>query len=132
VPLTRLVHFADPSGNRPVRIWFLELRLRDRLAAKRCVSKLRQLGALGYEARRPLVDHLGSGIYELRVRHGHVQFRILYGFGSRGEIVLLHAMRKERTVPPMDIRRAEHRLQEYLKDPDRHGYEEEADEEEDQ
>ena len=83
---------------------------------------------LGYEARRPLAENLGDGIYELRIRHGHVQFRVLYAFGQRGEIVLLHALQKERLIPVMDLRRAQQRRDAYLKDPDRHGYQEEANE----
>jgi phage-related protein len=86
------------------------------------------LRELGYEARRPLAEYLGDGIYELRIRHGRAQFRILYAFGECGEIVLLHALQKERVIPIMDLRRAQHRRDAYLKDPDRHGYQEEENE----
>jgi phage-related protein len=127
-----LVHFVDEHGGQPVKLWLMELRLRDRSGSAHCVWKLGRLGELGHEARRPLAEHLGGGIYELRIRHGRVHYRVLYAFGSRGEIVLLHALQKERAVPVMDIRRAERRRDTYLRDPDRHGYSEEEAEEEDQ
>jgi phage-related protein len=127
-----LVYFVDDYGGQPIRLWLMALRLRDRRALTRCSSKLRQLAELGFEARRPLVDHLGGGIYELRVRNGRIQYRILYSFGRQNEIVVLHAIQKESVVPIMDIRRAEHRRDAYLKDPDRHGYEEEIEEEDNQ
>lgn len=129
MPRTRLVYFKDESGGRPITVWLMALRLRDRRGLLRCTSKLRLLAQLGFEARRPLVEHLGGGIYELRIRHGRIQFRMLYSFGPRNEIVVLHAIQKESIVPVMDIHRAVHRRDAYLKDPDRHGYEEEIEEE---
>ncbi len=128
MPRTRIVYFRDDHLGSPVRRWLMELRLRDHRGLQRCFSQLECLEELGYEARRPLAENLGNGIHELRIRHGRVHYRILYAFGEHREIVLLHALQKERVVPFMDLRRARERRDAYLKDPDGHGFEEETDE----
>ena len=53
----------------------------------------------GFELRRPMADLLEDGIYELRVRVGKVNYRILYFFHGRNVAILTHAMTKERTFP---------------------------------
>ena len=44
--------------------------------------------------------------YELRVRVGNVQYRMLYFFFGAGVAVVSHGIVKERAVPPVEIERA--------------------------
>jgi phage-related protein len=84
------------------------------------VAKIRRLAAMGHELRRPDADILRDGIYELRVREGRVNYRILYFFHGREAIILAHALTKEKEVPDADIERAIRRKQAFEADPDRH------------
>ena len=81
--------------------------------------------AFGHELRRPLADFLRDGIYELRVRKGRVNYRILYFFHGRSLAILGHALTKEDKVPRTDIERAIRRKKAFEADPARHSYSEE-------
>ena len=74
------------------------------------------LTELGHMARRPLVDYLGSDLYELRVPvEGH-QHRLLYFFYERTVVVVTSAfLKNEDKVPPEELARAWRRRAEWLK-----------------
>lgn len=82
----------------------------------------RTLAMLAHELRRPTADHLQDGIYELRVRVGRVNFRILYFFHGRSIAVLAHALTKEQEVPKHDLARAAERRELFESNPKRHTY----------
>ena len=105
--------------------WLRVLRRTDRLAYAKCVARVRRLATLGHELRRPEADLLREGIYELRAKKGRVQYRLLYFFHGPNVAVLAHALTKEDTVPPADIDRAIRRKKAFERDPARHTYEEE-------
>jgi hypothetical protein len=111
VPKTDVVFFQDDMGRAPVLEWLAELRLRDPRAAANCVARIVRLAQAGYELRRPEADSLRGGIHELRARHGHVNYRILYAFVGRNVAILLHALTKEGSVPDAEIARATERWQ---------------------
>jgi phage-related protein len=90
----------------PVRDWLLELRQRNRRAFAKCAVRLRRLAEFGYELRRPEADMLRGGIYELRIREGRVNYRILYFFHGQNVAILAHALTKEAAVPKAEIERA--------------------------
>jgi Gp49-like protein DUF891 len=71
--------------------------------------------------RRPEADYLRDGIYELRVRMGSVNYRILYFFAGRDAA---HALTKEAEVPAAEIDRAIRRKDAFLRKPKAHTYEE--------
>lgn len=107
MPRTRVVFYKDRSGEAPALEWLGKLRRRDAKAWANCVARVRQLAAYGYELRRPVVDYLRDGIYELRAKHRHVQYRILYFFHGRDVAVLAHGIVKSgAAVPHIDIERA--------------------------
>jgi hypothetical protein len=93
---------------------------RDSLAYDKCLARISRLAELGFELRRPEADFLRDGLYELRVRRGHVNYRILYCFHGRDVAVLAHALTKEDAVPAADIRRALERKALLESDPTRH------------
>src|SRR6266498_2849604 len=99
MPPTEICFYREGDGTVPVRQWLAELQTRDRPAFAKCAAAIRHLAAFGYELRRPHVDMLRDGIYELRTKRGRVNYRILYFFHGRNTIVLAHALTKERAVP---------------------------------
>ena len=91
----------------------------------KCVARIEVLAELGHELRRPVADYLRDGIYELRVRVGQVNYRILYFFHGQNVAILAHGLTKEKEVPDADIDRALSRKAVFEKDPVRHSYQEE-------
>ena len=80
------------------------------------------MAAFGHELRRPLADLLRDGIYELRIRKGRVNYRILYFFHGQGLAILGHAITKEDAVPGVEIDRCIRRKRAFESDPERHTY----------
>jgi phage-related protein len=84
------------------------------------------LAQFGHELRRPATDYLRDGIYELRAKQGHVQYRILYFFHQRQVAVLAHSLTKEVTIPVAEIERAIKRKNLFESNPRKHTYEAES------
>ena len=77
MPLTTVVFFCEGNGVCPLLVWL------DGLVAKvqdKCIVKIERLTELGHELRRPEADFLRDGIYELRISHQSVNYRMLYFF----------------------------------------------------
>lgn len=81
---------------------------------------------MGHELRRPAADILRDGIYELRAKQGHVQYRLLYFFHGRNVAILAHGLTKEDKVPDADIERAVKRRRLFESHPEEHTYEDET------
>ena len=98
----------------PVYDWILQqsARVQDKLTAA-----IERLEELGNELRRPHVDLLRDGIWELRVRDEHVNYRILYSFHGQGLVLLSHGLTKEREVSDAEIRRARERRGRFERNP---------------
>ena len=106
-----------------MRSWLQELRRTDkRVYAKCIVARIRLLAQLGHELRRPLADYLEEDIYELRIRSGRVNYRILYFLHGRDMAILAHALVKEDVMPRSDLVRAVERKRSFLEDPENHIY----------
>jgi len=75
--------------------------------------------------RRPIADYLRDGIYELRIRHSHVNYRILYGFVGNDVVLVSHGITKERLVPASEIELALPRLARYRSNPNKCSFDEE-------
>ena len=116
--------YLGEAGHVPVLEWLRDLRKTDRKAYAKCVARIQRLAALGHELRRPEADYLRDGIYELRVRRGRLNYRMLYFFHGRGVVVLAHATTKEAEVPVAEIERAIERKRPYEQDAARHTYQE--------
>lgn len=122
MPRTTVLFFAESGGRAPALDFLLELRKRNRRAFLKCVVRVERLAELGHELRRPEADVLRDGIYELRVRHGTINYRLLYFFAGKAIAVIGHAITKEDAVPGREIDRAVRRKNEFLADPARHTY----------
>lgn len=107
--------------------WLRELRESNPKAWAQCRVRIEQLEEMGHALRRPAADFLRDGIYELRARKGHLQYRILYFFHGRNVAILAHSMTKEELIPAAEIERARKRKQRFELQPEDHTYEEEGD-----
>src|SRR5689334_15248763 len=103
MPQTRVVFYQDEDGTVPILEWFERLPEK---ALDKCRVRLERLRDLGHELRRPEADYLRDGIYELRVRVGSLNYRMLYFFHENVAAVVSHGLTKEKRVPPKDIDRA--------------------------
>lgn len=94
----RLVFFERSDGTVPVRE-FLQ-GLSDARHETKIVSWLLELEQKNLSLREPFVKPLGEGLWELRIRHGHFWYRVLFFYHADGEIVLTNAFRKETEKTP--------------------------------
>ena len=62
---------------------------------------------------------VGAGIYELRVRHQRVHYRLLYFF-HEGRAVVTNGLTKEDIVSPREIELARRRKAMFEQNPDQH------------
>ena len=123
MPTTQVFFFQD-ERDIPVRSWLQELRQTDKRVYAKCVVRIRLLAQLGHKLRRPLADYLEEDIYELRIRRGRVNYRILYFFHGQNIAILAHGLVKEDVIPQADLTRAIKRKEAFLKDPENHTYKE--------
>jgi phage-related protein len=123
MPKTHVEFYREADGEAPVVDWLQELLRTNERAWANCRAKIELLGQFGHELRRPAADYLRDGIYELRAKQGHVQYRLLYFFHGREVVVLTHALTKEDEVPKTDIERATKRRRLFEANPKAHTYE---------
>jgi hypothetical protein len=123
MPHTLVVFYKEEDGNVPVLSLLDEIHRKNRRAYAKCRARIADLECRGYEMRRPSSDYLRDGIYELRVRSGNVNYRILYFFHGREAAVLAVGTTKESRVHEDDTDLAIHRKADYQREPGRCRYE---------
>jgi len=106
--------------------WLRELLETNEKAWAHCRARIELLAQFGHELRRPAADYLRDGIYELRAKQGHVQYRILYFFHERKVAILAHSLTKEAAIPPVEIERAIKRKKLFESNPRKYTYEAEG------
>lgn len=126
MPRTSIVFYQDADGQAPVVNWLGELMKSNEKAWAHCRARIELLAQFGHELRRPAADYLRDGIYELRAKQGHVQYRILYFFHGRQVAILAHSLTKEDTIPAAEIERAVKRKRLFESNPGMHAYETES------
>jgi phage-related protein len=95
--LYRLEFYTTSSGGEPA-LEYLRTQIKSHRA--KIGRALQYLEDVGHLARRPLVEYLGGGIYELRVAIEKHQHRLLYFFHGRSIIVVTNGLLKnEGRVP---------------------------------
>jgi hypothetical protein len=127
MPQTQLHFYQEHPTDVPVRDWLADLQQKNREAFAKCVSAIERLAQFGYELRRPHADVLRDGIYELRVKHKRVNYRILYFFHGQNIAVLAHGLVKEGMVPDLDIDRAIERKRKMESNPEKYTFTGEVD-----
>ena len=124
MPPTQIMFYKDDTGRVPALEWLQDLRHQDRRGFTKCMARIHRLAELGHELRRPEADFLRDGIYELRARQGHINYRMLYFFHGRTVAILCHALTKEDKVLDADIDRAIRSKRAFERDPEGRSYEE--------
>lgn len=127
MPRTRVIFFKDEDGSAPILEWLKDLQDENPKAWANCRARIELLNMFGHELRRPAADFLRDGIYELRAKQGHVQYRILYFFHGRNVAILAHSLTKEDSIPSVDVERALRRKRLFERNPKAHTYEHEND-----
>ena len=123
MPRIHVVFYREANGEAPVVTWLRKLMRINERAWANCRARIELLGQFGHELRRPAADYVQDGIYELRAKQGHVQYRILYFFHDREMVVLAQALTKEERIPKADIECARQRMKLFKMDPKTHTYE---------
>jgi len=104
-----VVFFKTDAGNEPVREWLKSLPREERHAIGEDLLTVQHAWPVG----RPLVDHLGDGLWELRSRLPHRIARTLFMFAA-SEIVLLHGfIKKTQQTPAQELELARRRKRQY-------------------
>ncbi len=119
MPKTRVILYCEEDGSAPFLEWFARVPSK---AQDKCRIRIERLGELGHELRRPEVDYLRDGIYELRAALSGLHYRILYFFHGTAAVVISHGVVKEQEVPPQEMERALRRKARFESDPVKHTY----------
>jgi phage-related protein len=104
-----VVFFKTGAGNEPAREWLKCLPREERHSIGEDLLTAQHAWPVG----KPLVDHLGDGIWELRSRLSNRIARILFTV-ARSEIVVLHGfIKKTQKTPPHELELARRRKRIY-------------------
>lgn len=122
MPQVSVLFFQDDDGSVPALEWLRDIKQRDRRITAKFHERILELKEQGWELTRPSADILRDGIYELRVRFGSVNYRLLYGFHGQAAAVLAHGLVKEAEVLSADIDIAIARLSKFASNPGAHTY----------
>lgn len=92
-------------------------------AQEKLFARFLILSSEGENLRRPMVDYLQDGVFELRMRHNKVHHRVLYFFDGKELIVLTGGfVKKTGKVPKSEIDKAMKRKDKYLKNKAKHTF----------
>lgn len=120
MPGIEVIFFREEDGSVPLVDWLAALAS---VARAKCRVRLDRLEEMGHKLRRPEVEYLRDGIYELRTKHAGVNYRMLYFFHGRTAAVVSHGLTKQQAaVPSKDLERAVERKARFEVDPQRHTF----------
>ena len=117
MPATEIRLYRDDDGSTPLVEWLATIETRNRKTYEKCRSYLQRLADFGRDLRRPTADFLRDGMYELRIKHLGVNYRILYGFVGQDVVLVSHGITKEKRVPSKEIDLAVERLEKFRSNP---------------
>lgn len=104
----KAIYYEDESDNRPVEEFITDLESKTRA---KVLARIEFLEEHWQELRRPYVDSLEGGLYELRVIFAGNQVRVIYAYMFKNYIVLLHGIiKKTNEVPREDMAKAKNRM----------------------
>jgi phage-related protein len=115
---TVVVFFREDDGSVPSLGWLDELHEK---VQNKFIVRINRLVECGHELRRPEADYLRDGIYELRVRHMRINYRLLYFFSGQ-RAILSHGITKDDKVPEHQIDLAIDRLSKFERNPQKQTY----------
>jgi len=107
----KAIYYEDERNNRPVEEFINGL---DAKSKGKVLARIEFLESHWKELRRPYVNSLQEGLYELRVIFSGNQVRVIYAYMFKDYIVLLHgSIKKTREVPQNDILKAKNRMNDF-------------------
>ncbi len=108
----KITFYWNERGDEPVREFLNELTPKTR---EKIQVRLGLLKTYGPELKRPYADKVKDKLYELRIRFGSDQTRILYFFMIGKRIVLVHGFRKKSSaIEFSDMNTAERRMNDFM------------------
>jgi phage-related protein len=113
VCLYNLVFYTTERGDSPVDDFLDGL---DKKSQAKVAAHLSLLEEQGPYLKRPYADVVRGKIRELRIHQRSNQYRILYFFQVRDQVVLIHAFsKKTQQLKEKDIELAERRMEDWLR-----------------
>jgi len=107
----KAIYYEDERNSRPVEEFINELEFKTKA---KVLARIEFLEERWQELRRPYVDTLEEGLYELRVVFSGNQVRVIYAYMFKGYIVLLHGIiKKTKEVPREDMLKAKNRMNDF-------------------
>jgi phage-related protein len=108
-----LIFYTTERGESPVDDFLDGL---DKKSRAKVAAHLSLLEEQGPHLKRPYADVVRGKIRELRIHHSSNQYRILYFFQLREQIVLVHAFsKKTQQLKEKDIELAERRMEDWMR-----------------
>ena len=108
----RIIFYTTERGDSPIDKFLDSL---DKKARAKVEAYLSLLEEQGPNLKRPYTDIVRGKIRELRIQYTSNQYRILYFFKMRNQIVLVYAFsKKTQQLKNRDIEMAEKRMKEWL------------------
>lgn len=107
----KAVYYEDERNIRPVEKFINGLSPKTRA---KVLARIAFLEERWQDIRRPYVDTLKEGLYELRVIFSGKQIRVIYAYMFENYIVLLHGIiKKTKEVPGEDMLKAKSRMDDF-------------------
>ena len=108
-----LVLYTTERGDSPIDEFLDGL---DKKSRAKVAAHLSLLEEQGPNLKRPYADIVRGKIRELRIRYSSNQYRILFFFYVRDQIVLLHAFsKKSQQLKEKDIELSERRMEDWIR-----------------
>ena len=108
----QILFYWNERGDSPVCDFLDSLPVKARAKIAAWIGLLEKEGP---SLKRPYADKLKDKLYELRVRLGPDNVRIIYFFYLKDRIILLHAFRKKDwKVDQRDIEVSENRMSDFM------------------
>ncbi len=109
----QILFYSTERGDSPIDEFLDELDKKSRAKVEAYLSLLAEQGP---DLKRPYADHVRGKIRELRIHYSSNQYRVLYFFYLRDQIVLLHAFtKKTQHLKEKDIDLTEQRMEDWIR-----------------
>ncbi len=107
----KAIYYEDERNSRPVEEFINDLEPKTKA---KVLARIEFLEERWQELRRPYVDILEEGLYELRVVFSGNQIRVIYAYMFKDYIVLLHGIiKKTKEVPWEGMLKAKNRMHDF-------------------
>lgn len=108
-----IVLYATERGDSPIDAFLDGLDKKSRAKVAAYLSLLEEEGP---NLKRPYADVVRGKIRELRIHHSSNQYRVLYFFHVRDQIIVVHALsKKTQQLKEKDIELSERRMEDWMR-----------------